>query len=643
MGLFNSLLGSKDYKWKFIENGYGNESSLDSTDVETFKKDPIASIARELCQNSVDARRAEEPVKVEFKSFYLNTKDLPGINELKNEMICCRNSYDTGTKYYKKFDSMVSHLERDQILCLRVSDFNTKGLEGVATNDRNKAFYYLTKGNGLTTKANATSGGSKGIGKFASFVASDLQTVFYSTLNENNEEGYLGITKLASRLLNEETGMCTTGYGYYCSTEKVLPILDKLVLDKSFKREEFGTDVYIVDFRAEDNWKFGIITKVLDSFMVAIDNGDLIVNVDGTEISKETLRDVVYSNEISESEKRNIIGQYILLNDATVFKKEIGIKDYGSIKILLKDFNKQEEQLATNKCIMVRYPYMKITDMKIPFAKPCSAMCIIEKNELNSILRSVENPQHTDWEPNRIQDDVEFRREIKRIIKTIRNEVQLFANECLLSGDDKELDIDGASDYLADGEFGDTTGESEIEKTEKPKIINSRKAVLTNNVGDKSNVDDISNILDVGTRTEEGDETNTTEGHNQGSGGQIHEGENNTQGFDENGTDEILKTVNLSGIKAKTLILDRELGKYLISFVSIYDEPNCEMELFYLDDNGSKYKTKINKCILNGQDYQVDNNLVKNIKLEKNKMYKFELDTDLDDIYVCEVKLYANR
>ena len=36
-------------------------------------------------------------------------------------------------------------------------------------------------------------------------------------------------------------------------------------------------------------------------------------------------------------------------------------------------------------------------------------------------------------------------------------------------------------------------------------------------------------------------------------------------------------------------------------------------------------------------------NLVNNIKLEKNKMYKFELDTDLDDIYVCEVKLYANR
>ena len=643
MGLFNNILGNKNYKWKFIENGNGPEYSLDSTDVETFKKDPIASIARELCQNSIDARKGTEPVVVEFKSFYLNTKDLPGIDALKREMIYCRDSYQQGTKYYKKFDSMVSHLEREQILCLRVSDYNTKGLEGVKSFDRNKAFYYLTKGNGLTTKDNATSGGSKGIGKFASFVASDLQTVFYSTLNEDNEEGYLGITKLASRLLDEESGMCTTGYGYYCSTEKVLPILEKLVLDKEFTRTQSGTDVYIIDFRAEENWKSSIITKVLDSFMVAIDKGDLIVSVDGTNISNETLGDIVYTNEITESEKRNIIGQYILLNDATVFKKEVDIHGYGNIKILLKDFNRQEESLATNKCIMVRYPYMKITDMKIPFAKPCLAMCIIEKNELNSILRSIENPQHTDWEPNRIQDDVEFRREIKRVIKTIRNEVQLFANECLLSADDKELDVDGAGEFLADTEFGGTDGDSGIEKTEKPKIINSRKVVLTNNVGDNSNVDDISNILDVGTRTDDGDETNSTEGHNQGSGGEIHEGENNKQGFNEDGTDEILRTVNLSGIKAKTLILDRESGKYLISFTSIYDEPNCEMELFYLDDNGSKYKTDIKKCILNGEEYTVENNLVKNIKLEKDKKYKFELDTNLDDIYVCEVKLYANR
>ena len=81
MGLFNNILGNKNYKWKFIENGNGPEYSLDSTDVETFKKDPIASIARELCQNSIDARKGEKPVMVEFKSFYLNTKDLQRIRK----------------------------------------------------------------------------------------------------------------------------------------------------------------------------------------------------------------------------------------------------------------------------------------------------------------------------------------------------------------------------------------------------------------------------------------------------------------------------------------------------------------------------------------------------------------------------------
>ncbi len=28
-------------------------------------------------------------------------------------------------------------------------------------------------------------------------------------------------------------------------------------------------------------------------------------------------------------------------------------------------------------------------------------MCIIENNDLNRILRNVENPQHTDWEFNK--------------------------------------------------------------------------------------------------------------------------------------------------------------------------------------------------------------------------------------------------
>ena len=640
MNLFNIARNG----WKFIENGYGNESSLDSTDVETFKKDPIASLARELCQNSIDARTGEHAVKIVFKSFMLKTKDIPGIDELKKELIACRDSYEINTKYYKKFDQMIGDVEKEEIICLRISDFYTKGLEGVVSNDRNKSFYYLTKGNGLTTKMSSNSGGSKGIGKFASFVASNLQTVFYSTLNEENEKGYIGISKLASRLLSEETGMCTTGYGYYSRTEKVLPILEDLILDKDFVRTEYGTDVYIIDFRNEENWKSSIITKILDSFMCAIQFGDLEVEVNGIIINKDTLKSIVYNEEyINYSEKKNIIGQYILLNDEFVHQKEVDIRGYGNIKIFIKEFSRQEENMATNKCVMIRYPYMKITDYKIPFAKPCSSLCIIEKNELNSILREVENPQHTDWEPNRITEDVEFRREIKRIIKEIKSSIQDFANEILLSGENEEIDIEHAGDFLADYDFGNGLSPSTYEElAEKPKIINSRRAPVRNDPGDNSEKGDNSLESVTGSLTEDGTGAIIPEGHNSHSGGDVHEGDG-TKGFSDQGDDKVLRPTSLSGIKSKTLLLDKNKGKYLVTFNSPYDEDNCELELYYLDDNNVKYKPYIISCNVNGENVEVINGKINSFHIKNGVRYKIELDTDLDDIYACEVKLYANR
>lgn len=642
MSMFDSFRAKP--KWKFIENGYGNESSLDSTDVETFKKDPIASLARESCQNSIDARRNEEPVKIVFKSFLIKTNSIPGIKELKEELIACRDSHEQNTKYYKKFDSMISCVEREEILCLRISDFNTKGLEGVATNDRNKAFYYLTKGNGLTTKISSNSGGSKGIGKFASFVASDLQTVFYATLNENNEKGYIGISKLASRLLNQETGMCTTGYGYFCRSEKVLPILETLVLDKYFVRDKYGTDIYVIGFRAEENWRAAIISKILDSFMCAIQYGDLEVEVDGIEINKEKLQSIVYNDSyIIPSEKKNILAQYVLLNNEFVHTKTVDIKGYGNVKIYLKDFDRQNENFATNKCVMVRYPYMKITDFKIPFAKPCSALCIIEKNELNSMLREVENPQHTDWEPNRITDDTELRREIKRVIKEIKDQVQIVADEVLLSGDKEEIDIDGAGDYLADYNFGnDDIPLSGEEVTEKPKVVNSRRVILKNNIGDNSEEGDNSSVYDIGSHQDNGDDSSEPGGNNLGTGSEIHEGDE-TSGYNQEGDEEVLHSVQLSGMKVKILLLDKENGKYLIVFNSIYDESNCDLELYYLDDKGGRYIPNVTSAYINGNEVKIDKNRIKNFSIENGIRYKIEMNTDLDDLYACEVRIYANR
>ena len=42
-------------KWRFPDNNYTDEKGLDTSDMEIFKKDPIASLAREICQKSIDA------------------------------------------------------------------------------------------------------------------------------------------------------------------------------------------------------------------------------------------------------------------------------------------------------------------------------------------------------------------------------------------------------------------------------------------------------------------------------------------------------------------------------------------------------------------------------------------------------------
>jgi hypothetical protein len=75
---------------------------------------------------------------------------------------------------------------------------------------------------------------------------------------------------------------------------------------------------------------------------------------------------------------------------------------------------KDEEDLATHKCVMIRHPLMKIKTFDINSSFRVSAMCIINEGKLGEELRAIENPQHIDWETKRIED-VAFRKEMNAI------------------------------------------------------------------------------------------------------------------------------------------------------------------------------------------------------------------------------------
>ena len=68
----------KEKMWRFPGNNYLQEQGIDTPDMETFAQDPIASLARESCQNSIDARIEGQTARIEFKTFDIMRDEITG-------------------------------------------------------------------------------------------------------------------------------------------------------------------------------------------------------------------------------------------------------------------------------------------------------------------------------------------------------------------------------------------------------------------------------------------------------------------------------------------------------------------------------------------------------------------------------------
>ena len=626
--------------WRFVGNNYAYENGLDTADMETFRKDPIASLARESCQNSIDAKeKGKKKVIIEFKIFEIDREKIPGYDRLRAEIENCKQykKLQNNPKEYEQLNNMSKAINDERISCLRISDFNTTGLFG------NK-FYLLTKGSGITDKTGNT-GGSKGIGKYASFVASSFNTVFYSTYTIDQESRSLGISKLCSAPM-EDSDEKTMGTGYYGINSKNAPMEQQIILDENYTRTTPGTDLYILGFKKEDSWKKQILSMLLDSFIIAVFKDELEIRVEDVIINKENLEKIIEDeNLITKNLRKSIFSQYILIQEKEgVFTKEVDILGYGKAKIFVKSFVREEADLATNDCVMIRYPYMKIKTFQGIAIMPCSAMCIIENNELNKQLKDIENPQHTDWELKRKNDEA-LRREIKSMIRQLKNNVIEFIREVLSVSDTERLDIEGAGEYLPESEEDDSgiaNGEQENARVKDIPVIIKKVRNQKMSRNPVIETEDLEGIApDIGGHTEEGDDSSVSNGNNEGSHGTPHEGDETTGSTDE-GDNDILRHVPLADMKKVFFVSNKENGEYVAIIDSIYEEADCELEVKYFDDAGNQYDAEIIECMINGAKIEIEEGRAVKFSIQKGKI-KAIIKTNLKDYYRCEVKLYANR
>lgn len=114
-------------RWRFPSNNYGENKGFNDSGVEHFTDNVTSSLAREICQNSLDAAISDDVcVEVEFKLFEISSNKIPG-------KVALSDVFDRLSDYWQKMidpkgkticKDAKAILDSPTCKVLRISDFN---------------------------------------------------------------------------------------------------------------------------------------------------------------------------------------------------------------------------------------------------------------------------------------------------------------------------------------------------------------------------------------------------------------------------------------------------------------------------------------------------------------------------------------
>ena len=115
-------------EWYFPTNGGGQIRGLADAGIETFKGQKNSSLAREICQNSLDAAAdLSKPVIVNFTLKEIKPEQIPGYTEYKKVLRECRNFWAHNATAKNFFDNAITKFETPCNVLI-VSDENKRAL-----------------------------------------------------------------------------------------------------------------------------------------------------------------------------------------------------------------------------------------------------------------------------------------------------------------------------------------------------------------------------------------------------------------------------------------------------------------------------------------------------------------------------------
>jgi hypothetical protein len=477
----------KGCKWHF-----GNEGGVDigpnDPIHQTYKGSPYYSIVREAIQNSLDEVNDEgSPVKVTFRYFELDRLQFPNFFKLEDHIKQSHEFYKTNKDAKILFDDMLLYLNGNEkgkkklkITCLRISDFNTKGMPYLP-DDTESPFYAFLRSKGVSIKMIGGAGGSFGFGKGAYFVLSPIKTIIVSSRDINDKLYFEGATWLTTHKNGNREKL--TAYGFYDNNHGEPTEVEEKI-PEIFKRNEIGTDINIIGLWEDDDRNRLMLKSVLNNFWLAIHDKKLVVTINDTIISRENLEQIIDESFPNDFESGNA-GDIETWNPKPYYKavKYAGANDQfrvfpGELEVLghVKLFVYLERGLP-NRTSFFRKPKMvafKRTNKKI---NGYAAVFTCDNDIGNEILRQMENPAHNEWKKENYP-----KREGRNdpIASKAELELSRFVNEQLDSlskiNTSKKVAFLGLEDYLS-------IPEDLLEKDEESEISGE----TTNKTGDMSN------------------------------------------------------------------------------------------------------------------------------------------------------------
>lgn len=421
--------------WRFGKDDGGLEAGFHDPGVETFRGDFNRYLARELIQNSLDAREdPNKPVRVCFSLEQIKRELFPDIDTLCATFECCGEYWSSQPKVVSYFRRASELASAKELTCLRISDCNTTGVRG-SDSDRDRSWYNLVRSSGSTDKSGGQ-GGSFGIGKNAPFAASPLRTVFYSTRYDGDQNVFQGVAKLVTHQATGGGKCLPVGYLGMAGTS----VRESADIPEIFRRSEQGADILILGFHAPDSkWQDDLLHSVLTNFWPAIHFGHLEATIGKHSVTADTLEEMLDLFAEDEGFNAHLFHQAFSNPTKMETKTLRNLKECSTY--LLASDNEEMPKLVA----MIRQTGMVVFPKRFNSLIPFCGVFICRNDAGNAILREMEPPKHDEWNPD-LPEPAASKKYEREYVKFIREVIASLAP----IDDSDHIEIEDLNRFLPD-------------------------------------------------------------------------------------------------------------------------------------------------------------------------------------------------